>query len=105
MKFLYKNFIASSVDIKNELNISWGEYTSHIAALEKKGFISTETNFVNGVKANVVYLEEIGRKEFEALIGLLQEFLIDVKGDFFEKGASGSSLYPPNDNEYIETEK
>jgi len=96
---MYKNFIASSVDIKNELNISWGEYTSHITALEKKGFLSTETNFVNGVKANVVYLEEMGRKEFETLINLLQEFLVDVKSDFFEKGALGPSLYPPDENE------
>lgn len=93
VRTLYKNFSMISTDIKEVIDVSWSEYTSHINALEKNGLVSANTEFhENGLKVNIVYLEEQGRMEYENLITLLQTFLKGAKIDFFEEETD--ALYP-----------
>ncbi|MCE7735681.1 MAG: hypothetical protein GPJ54_12435 [Candidatus Heimdallarchaeota archaeon] len=93
MKQLYKNFTLTSVEIKNEVDMSWGEYASHINSLEKHGFISLHNDFQDGMRVSIVYLEEAGRVEYEALVQLLKNFLEDATHDFFDSKTS-NDLYP-----------
>lgn len=92
MNLLHKHFTLTSVQIKDELRISWGNYSSHISALEKKGFLSTYYDFLDGSKVQMVVLEEVGRKEYESLTELLQEFLMNQQGS----DLSSVDLYPEN---------
>lgn len=94
MKLLYKNYNLTSTDIKHQLNISWGEYSSHISSLVKHGFISTKDGFHNGIKVNIVLLEEMGRKEYESLFELLKEFLEDDGPDYYKQQIELDDLYP-----------
>lgn len=93
MKLLYKNFSLTSVEIKNELSISWGDYANHINSLEKRYFVSIQTEFRDAAQCQVVYLEELGRREYATLIDLLQGFLENAKHDF-ESDKQQSSLFP-----------
>ncbi|MHA2031057.1 MAG: transcriptional regulator [Candidatus Kariarchaeaceae archaeon] len=91
MKLLYKNFSLTSIEIKNELSISWGDYANHINSLEKRKFVSIQTEFREAVPRQIVYLEELGRQEYEALIELLEKFLETAKHEF---ESSDQQLYP-----------
>lgn len=93
MKLLYKNFSLTSIEIRNRLKISWGEYNNHVSSLEKNKFISIHTEFLDANQRQVVYLEELGRKEYDQLVELLDDFLSNAKHDF-ENTKHQSSLYP-----------
>jgi DNA-binding MarR family transcriptional regulator len=82
MKLLYKNFSLTSVDIRNQLKISWGEYNNHITSSVKNKFVSIHTEFHDANQRQVVYLEELGRKEYDQLVELLDDFLQTAKHDF-----------------------
>jgi DNA-binding MarR family transcriptional regulator len=95
MKALYKNFNLTSVELKNQVDMSWGEYGSHINALESRGFISLHNDFQDGIRVSLVMLEEVGRVEYEALVQLLKGFLEDATYDYFDEKPT-EDLYPRN---------
>ena len=65
-----------SVDIKNALDISWSEYSTHVKSLEQNEYIEVQNEFSeNGNVVQVVYALEFGRKQFDLLFGLLQQFV------------------------------
>lgn len=96
LKLLYKNFSMSSTDIKDALDISWGEYTTHINSLKEKGYIDVQKEFEEGMQRQVVYLEEHGRQEYELFIRNLKEFLRDATfQEYILK--SEKEMYPRTD--------
>ena len=76
MKVLNNENQMRSVDIKHLLDISWGEYSTHVKSLEQNGYIETQNEFSqNGNIIQVIYILEFGRKQFEQLFTLLQQFV------------------------------
>lgn len=75
MKLLnYENKMISST-IRSRLGTSWGEYRTHLKSLEEKGYIMINDDFnEEGSVVQVVYIEEVGRLEYQTLFHLLQEF-------------------------------
>lgn len=74
-KLLYENLELSSVDIKDILNISWNDYTTHTTALKKKGYINVTDRFIEGNKRQILTLEPKGIQEYKVLLDLLHLFL------------------------------
>ena len=76
MKVLNTENQMRSVDIKHLLDISWGEYSTHIKSLEQNGYIETQNEFSeNGNIIQVIYILEFGRKQYQLLFTLLQQFV------------------------------
>lgn len=94
IKLLYDNFHLTSIQIKENLNLTWSDYSHNILALEEKGYVSTEVSFQRGLKRNLVYLEERGRLKYESLIELLHEFLQTTNDQYLSKFSKDSRMYP-----------
>lgn len=75
MKLLSEEGNLTSVEVKHSLEISWGEYYSHINSLKKKEYIRVQDEFVNNTKRQVLYIEPIGLKRYGELKDLLEQFL------------------------------
>lgn len=75
MKLLNKYIRLSSLEIKEKLNLSWGEYSNTITSLKKKGYISYSDDFDENSVRRFIHLEEPGRQDFEKLTKLLADFL------------------------------
>ena len=76
LKILYSENRMRSVHIKNILDASWGEFGNHIRSLEKNEYIEIQSEFnEDGNVMQVVYITEFGRKQFEQLFTLLQQFV------------------------------
>ncbi|OLS20053.1 MAG: hypothetical protein HeimC2_39080 [Candidatus Heimdallarchaeota archaeon LC_2] len=75
MKILVENPIPTASELKLRLNLSWGEFTNHLNALEKKGLISLKNQFIDGMTKRVVQIESEGISQYEKLIETLQEYL------------------------------
>ena len=71
MKILSENTTFESSDIRKELGISWGKYTSHLTAMEKEGYIVSQTDFVESNAKKVISAEPKGLKEYEDLKSIL----------------------------------
>jgi DNA-binding MarR family transcriptional regulator len=98
MKLLYKNFTLTSQEIKKQLDLSWGDYSNHINSLAKKQFVAIQTEFHDTDQRQVVYLEELGRQEYKALIDLLKEFLKNAEHENAEHDLEFSDLLYPEDS-------
>lgn len=75
MKLLYENIQMTSLEIKEKLGISWNDVGNHITALKEKGYISTDHQFQEGSRKQVVSIEPFGTQEFKVLTELLHLFL------------------------------
>ena len=65
-----------SSDIKHILDIAWGEYSNHIKSLEQKGYVEVLNEFNDeGNVMQIAYITEFGRKQYELLFTLLQQFV------------------------------
>ena len=71
MKILSENTNYESSDIRKELGISWGKYTSHLTAMEKEGYISSQTDFVESNTRKIIQAEAKGLNAFEDLKQIL----------------------------------
>lgn len=74
-KLLYENMELTSIDMKNILDVSWNDYTTHATALKNKKYISIDDQFVEGAKRNVLRLEPPGIEQYKLLTDLLHLFL------------------------------
>lgn len=74
-KLLYENLEFTSIEIKNILDVSWNDYYTHAGALQKKGYIRVEDEFVDGIKRQMLRLEPKGIEEYKVLTELLHLFL------------------------------
>lgn len=78
VKLLHSEYSLASVEIKNILNIPWGDFGSHTKSLEKYGYIEIKDQFTeNGSVRQVLFLTIEGKNEFEQLLPLLQDFITD----------------------------
>ncbi|MHA2168826.1 MAG: transcriptional regulator [Candidatus Kariarchaeaceae archaeon] len=86
-KLLYENVELSSIEIKEWLQLSWGNYSTHVKALKKKGYIHVKEAFHDATVKQIITLEQKGMDEFTALTNLLELFLGKVEGDdpYFKK--------------------
>lgn len=71
MKILSENTIYPSAEIRKLLGVSWGKYTPHLTAMEKEGYIISETEFVDSIPRKTVLAEPKGLKEYYALKDIL----------------------------------
>ncbi|MHA2031444.1 MAG: transcriptional regulator [Candidatus Kariarchaeaceae archaeon] len=94
MKLLYDNYNLSSVQIKNNLNLSWSDYSHNILALEEREYVIVQTMFQYGTKRTMVYLGDKGKEYYENLIELLHEFLQKQDEDYITSLSEDSDLYP-----------
>lgn len=74
MKSLSDNPQLTTTDLKNLLNISWTELSNHLKALKKKGYILTESKFIDNSVKVAITIEPNGLSAFHSLGDLLAEF-------------------------------
>ena len=101
MKLLNSVDSMRSIDIKTALNISWNEYSNHMKSLEQKGYLEVQNEFNDdGTLIQVGYITEFGRKQFQLLFGLLQQFVTKTTPYdyllFTQDNLRDKELYPDN---------
>ncbi|MCE7734126.1 MAG: helix-turn-helix domain-containing protein [Candidatus Heimdallarchaeota archaeon] len=97
-KLLYENMEMTSSQIREIVDITWNDYSTHIKALRGKKYIRVTDKFVDGSKKQVVSLEPFGVQEYKILTELLHLFL-DNTSDFSAylekiKDIKDQNLYP-----------
>jgi DNA-binding MarR family transcriptional regulator len=101
-KLLYLEQTMSSTEIKHVLDISWGEYKTHMNSLESKGYVEVLEDFdQDGFLTQIVILTDEGRKEYEEVRLLLKDFVdkntpMNMLLSRDEELLFGDDLYPPN---------
>lgn len=70
----YNSFISS--DMRKNLNVSWGAFTSHVKSLIDEGMIISNEEFVDSKSLKVLYMEDRGRQSFSRLKSLLKEIVV-----------------------------
>ncbi len=80
MALLQANEFASFKDIKNRLELTDGNLSSHMNTLEKEGYIEVEKYFEQKRPKTVFHLSKKGRKAFLDYIETLKNF-IDKGGE------------------------
>jgi DNA-binding MarR family transcriptional regulator len=72
---LYKHADYQQSEIRKALGISWGQFSAHVYALEKEGYISISNQFIEGNSVKILFLEEKGRIEFRELKKILKSIV------------------------------
>jgi DNA-binding MarR family transcriptional regulator len=70
----YNNYI--SADLRKNLKVSWGSFSSHVKSLIDEGMIASNEEFVESKVLKVLYLEDKGRQSFSQLKSILQVVVI-----------------------------
>ena len=76
LKILYDYNSYISSDMRKNLKVSWGAFTSHVKSLIDEGMIVSNDEFVESKSLKVLYLEDRGRQSFTRLKSLLQEIVV-----------------------------
>lgn len=71
--FKYSDYQQS--DIRKALDISWGQFSSHVNALENEGYISSTNQFTDSKNVKILFLTERGRIEFRELRRILKSIV------------------------------
>ena len=79
VKLLFDNMQLTSVELRDELDLTWNEYYTHTSALFKKGYIKITDQFISGKKRQIMILEPYGAEQFNKLTELLHVFLDNTK--------------------------
>ena len=74
--YLYQHGETSFSDLKDALDVTEGNLSSHIQTMEDAGAVTVEKEFVDRKPQTTYHLTDEGRAKFEAHIGTL-ESLID----------------------------
>ncbi|MFV2015361.1 MAG: transcriptional regulator [Candidatus Heimdallarchaeota archaeon] len=72
---LYKYSDYQQADIRKALDISWGQFSAHIMALEKEGYISITNQFIDNKAVKMLFLTERGRIKFRDLRRILKSIV------------------------------
>jgi DNA-binding MarR family transcriptional regulator len=78
--YLYQHGVSSFPELKEELDVTEGNLSSHLGKMEDAGAVSVEKQFVDRKPRTTYELTPAGREKFEDHIGTL-ETLIDGLGD------------------------
>lgn len=65
-------------EIRKALDISWGQFSSHVNLLEKEMYISITSRFIDGKAVRILFLTEKGRIEFRELRRILKSIVYNV---------------------------
>lgn len=76
-KVLKENVEIASRELRDTLGLSWGDFSTHITALKKRGFIHSYSKFEDGMEKQYMSLEPEGEKRFSELVDLLLNFLVE----------------------------
>lgn len=71
--FKYSEYQQS--EIRKALDISWGQFSSHVKSLEKGGYLSITNRLIEGNVAKILFLTERGRIEFRELRRILKSII------------------------------
>lgn len=74
-KLLYEKVELSSIEIRDMLQIPWGNYSTHVRALKKHDIIQIKEEFVDSSVKQILTLSPKGIEEYKALIDILKQFL------------------------------
>ncbi|MHA2253755.1 MAG: transcriptional regulator, partial [Candidatus Kariarchaeaceae archaeon] len=109
LKLLSENTSMFSTEIRDELGITWNEFTSHLNSLQNKGMIRFSEEFIDGTKKKTVQMEPIGIRLFDEFRELLIEFLDKTDGieEFVMEGSKikdhladlDRDMYPENEKD------
>jgi DNA-binding MarR family transcriptional regulator len=78
--YLYQHGETRFPDLKDQLDVTEGNLSSHLQTMEEAGAVSVEKQFVDRKPQTTYELTDEGREQFEAHIGTL-ESLIDQLGE------------------------
>ena len=51
--------------LKNALNLTWGNLSSHLTKLEEKGYISINKQFIGKKPYTILQITPLGKERFE----------------------------------------
>lgn len=75
ISLLFKYSDYQQAEIRKALDISWGQFSSHVMALEKEGYISITNQFIDSKTVKMLFLTERGRIEFRELRRILKSIV------------------------------
>jgi len=75
MKLVTENPLSTSREIRERLNLSWGEFSTHIGKMKKENYLETKDQFIDGVLRQVMLATEVGNRKYLKLVSTLNEFL------------------------------
>ncbi len=76
LKILYDYNTYISSDMRKNLKVSWGSFSSHVKSLIDEGLIASNDEFVESKSLKVLYMEDKGRQSFTRLKSLLQVVVV-----------------------------
>ncbi len=83
MKILTENQVVTSIELKNKLDLSWGEFSHHLPNMKKHHLIQIDDKFIDGITKQVITVTLEGSKEYADLVKILHEFFSSSDYDTF----------------------
>ncbi|OLS26073.1 MAG: hypothetical protein HeimC2_16950, partial [Candidatus Heimdallarchaeota archaeon LC_2] len=74
MKILTENQVVTSIELKNKLDLSWGEFSHHLTNMKKHHLIQIDDKFIDGITKQAITVTIVGNKQYVNLVKILHEF-------------------------------
>lgn len=74
-KLLIDSMDLPTKNVKEALNVSWSNYSTHSKALKDQGLIETFSKFVDGIEVQFISITPEGERRYKELTGILHELL------------------------------
>lgn len=79
--YLYRHGPATFTDLREDLDVTEGNLSSHAQTMEDAGALAVEKEFVDRRPQTSYRLTEEGREMFEQHVQALEEFIDALEGD------------------------
>ena len=89
MSVLYLFGPRKESDIVRALDMPWGRFSTHIAALERAGYVARKRVFTRRGYRTFVKLTPEGREAYRRLVSTLRDFLSEVE-ELGDEGGTGT---------------
>ena len=78
---LYVLDSADALFLKNQIGLTWGNFSTHLKRLEDAGYIDVEKEFVDRKPVTSYRLTELGREAFQQYREKMRGFLKELPDD------------------------
>ena len=75
---LYVLDSADALFLKNQIGLTWGNFSTHLKRLEDAGYIEVQKEFVDRKPVTSYRLSQLGREAFKQYRERMSEFLEDL---------------------------
>jgi DNA-binding MarR family transcriptional regulator len=78
LAYLYVLDSADALFLKNQIGLTWGNFSTHLKRLEDAGYIEVQKEFIDRKPVTSYNLTELGRDAFQKYKEQLSEFLKEL---------------------------